>query len=368
MLGGVSREEEMTDGVRTTDADRMRAYAQRVFGMLNGAVMSAFIYLGDELGLFRALADAGALTSEELANRTGLSERWVREWLRGLGAARILDYVGDGRFALSPEGRAILADEEHPASGIGLFTKLPRQIAALDRIAESFRTGLGLPYDAFGDQGARGTERGLAPWYKHSLVNQALPRLDGVVAKLQRGAKAADVGCGTGTALIAMARAFPKSEFHGYELSRHALERAETNRSGVSNVCFHHVHAEPLPADASFDFITTFDCLHDMTRPDLTIAGIRRALKPDGTWLIADINGAPTYEENLERNPLASLMYGFSVLSCMSSALSEPGGMGLGTLGFHVEVARKMCAEAGFSRFEVLDIPHPMNAYYEVRP
>jgi 2-polyprenyl-3-methyl-5-hydroxy-6-metoxy-1,4-benzoquinol methylase len=360
----------MAQPVRTAQAERTREYAQRVFGMLNGAVMSAFIYLGDVLGLFRALAEAGPQTSEELARRTGLSERWLREWLRGLGAARILDYLGDGRFALSPEGRAVLADEEHPACGIGTFTKLPRQLAALDQIAESFRTGLGLPYDAFGDEGARGTERGLAPWYRHSLVGQALPKLDGVVGKLERGARAADVGCGAGAALIEMAKAFPRSEFHGYELSRHALERAAQNRaaSGVSNLSFHHVGAEPLPSDASFDFITTFDCLHDMTRPDRTIAAIRRALKPDGTWLIADINGAPTYEENLERNPMASLMYGFSVLSCMSSALSEPGGMGLGTLGFHEAVARKMCAEAGFTRFQPVAIQHPMNAYYEVRP
>jgi 2-polyprenyl-3-methyl-5-hydroxy-6-metoxy-1,4-benzoquinol methylase len=360
----------MADNRQATEGERMRQYSQRVFGMLNGAVMSAFIYLGDELGLFRALADGKPATSDELAERTGLSERWVREWLRGLGAADILEYVGDGRFALSPEGSAILADEEHPASGIGLFTKLPRQIAALDQIAASFRTGLGLPYDAFGDQGARGTERGLAPWYKHSLVSDALPKLDGVVAKLERGAKVADVGCGTGTALIAMAKAFPHSDFHGYELSRHALERADENKrqSSVANLSFHDIRSEPLPADESFDFITTFDCLHDMTRPDQTISAIRRALKPDGTWLIADINGAPTYEENLERNPMTSLMYGFSVLSCMSSALSEPDGMGLGTLGFHEEVARKMCEEAGFTRFEPRDIPHPMNAYYEVRP
>jgi SAM-dependent methyltransferase len=360
----------MTEAARVTDRERMREYAQRVFGMLNGAVMSAFIYLGDELGLFRALGDGKPLTSDQLAERTGLSERWVREWLRGLAAARILDYAGDGRFALSPEGAAMLADDEHPAFGVGLFTKLPRQIAALDRIADSFRTGLGLPYDAFGPQGARGTERGLAPWYKHSLVREALPKLDGVVSKLEGGAKVADVGCGTGTALIAMATVFPRSEFHGYELSRHALERAEANRAraGLGNLSFHEVRSEPLPADASFDFITTFDCLHDMTRPDQTIGAIRRALKPEGTWLIADIDGAATYEENLERNPMTSLMYGFSVLSCMSSALSEPDGLGLGTLGFHEQVARRMCEEAGFRRFRRCDIPHPMNAYYEVRP
>jgi ubiquinone/menaquinone biosynthesis C-methylase UbiE len=194
--------------------------------------------------------------------------------------------------------------------------------------------------------------------------------LDGVVAKLEHGAKVADVGCGAGAALIKMAKEFPKSEFHGYELSRHALERAETNKadSGLTNLFFHDVQSDPFPGDGSFDFITTFDCLHDMTRPDEAIAAIYRALRPDGSYLIADINGAPTYEENLERNPMTSLMYGFSVLSCMSSALSEPGGLGLGTLGFHEDVARKMCGEAGFKRFARLEIPHAMNAYYEVRP
>jgi SAM-dependent methyltransferase len=360
----------MADETRAIDGGRMREYGQRVFGMLNGAVMSAFLYLGDELGLFRALADGKPVTSDELAARTELSERWVREWLRGLGAAKIIEYVGGGRFSLSPEGSAMLADDDHPAFGVGLFTKLPRQIGALDQIAESFRTGIGLPYDAFGAQGARGTERGLRPWYKHSLVTHALPKLDGVVEKLEQGAKAADIGCGTGSALIVMATAFPNSEFHGYELSRYALEGAEANKSRaeVSNLSFHNVRSEPLPEDASFDFITTFDCLHDMTRPDQTISAIRRALRPEGTLLIADIKGAPTYEENLEGNPMTSLMYGFSVLSCMSSALSEPGGLGLGTLGFHEEVARKMCEAAGFTRFEPRDIEHAMNAYYEVRP
>ena len=142
----------MSTAKPSADEQQLQDYRRLVFGMLNGAVMSAFLYLGDELGLFRALADGKAVTSEELATRTKLSERWVREWLQGLGAARLLDYQGDGRFALSAAGQAILADEDDPAFGLGLFTKLPIQMGALDRIAESFRTGIGLPYDAFGNQ------------------------------------------------------------------------------------------------------------------------------------------------------------------------------------------------------------------------
>jgi SAM-dependent methyltransferase len=192
----------------------------------------------------------------------------------------------------------------------------------------------------------------------------------GVVDALRGGAEAADVGCGAGVALIEMAKAFPRSRFHGYEISEHALARAERNRAaaGVSNVVFHDARRDPLPGDPRFAFVTSFDCLHDMTDPAAAMRGIRRAIRPDGTWLIADIKAYPSYEENAARNPMAPMMYGTSILACMSSALSEPGGLGLGTLGFHEELARRMTREAGFTRFEPLDLGHPVNAFYVVRP
>lgn len=252
----------------------------------------------------------------------------------------------------------------------GGFCALPQQMAVLERLPESFKSGLGLPYDAFGPEGARGVERLLAPWFRTQLVPIALPKLDGIVAKLKAGVKVADVGCGAGVALLEMAKAYPKSAFHGYDISKHALERAEANKSqaGVRNATFHDANGDALPGDGSFDLVTTFDCIHDMPNPDSVIRAIRKALKPDGTWLIADIHSKPTFEENLTDNPMAGMMYGFSVLSCMSSALSEPGGAGLGTLGFNEPVARAMTAEAGFTRFKRHDFENPFNAYYEVRP
>jgi ubiquinone/menaquinone biosynthesis C-methylase UbiE len=167
-----------------------------------------------------------------------------------------------------------------------------------------------------------------------------------------------------------MAKAFPRSEFHGYEIAQHALARAAENRAAanVTNVTFHDASGDGLPANGSFDLITTFDCIHDMAHPAEVIAAIRRALGPDGTWFVADIRSAPTFEENLANNPVAAMMYGFSVLSCMSSALSEPNGAGLGTLGFNEPTARRMAAEAGFTRFTVHELENPLNAYYEVRP
>jgi 2-polyprenyl-3-methyl-5-hydroxy-6-metoxy-1,4-benzoquinol methylase len=355
---------------RAIDPQKVKAGGERIFGYLKGMGVSAMIYLGDKLGLYRALDDAGPVTSEELAKKTGLHERWVREWIRGQAAAGLIDYKGEDRFELSPEIALFLADENSPKLAVGIFSDLPQRMAVVERLPESFKTGLGLNYDARGAEGARGIERVFGNWYRFTLVPQVLPKLDGVEKKLQTGAKAADIGCGAGIALVEMAKAFPQSQFHGYDISQHALARAEENkaRAGLKNLTFHNVKDESLPTDASFDFLTTFDCIHDMTHPFEMIHAIRKALKPDGTWFLADIKSLPTFEENLEKNPMTTLLYAFSVMGCMSSALSEPGGAGLGTLGFNEAVARKTTAEAGFTRFVRHDFENPLNAYYEVRP
>jgi len=352
------------------DPDKLKFFAKHVFTALGGAMTSAMICLGDRLGLYRALAGAGALTSAELAQKTGLDERWLREWLHQQGAAGVLEHRGEGRFALAVEGAAVLADESHPAFGAGMFANLPETMRVLDKLPEAFRTGRGLPYDALGAEGARGIERGLAPWFKALLVPVVLPKLPGVVPALEAGAQVADVGCGAGVALLAMAKAFPKSTFHGYDVSEHALARAEENKreAGITNASFHHARRDPLPADARFAFVTTIDCLHDMAHPDVTMRAIRAAIRPDGTWLVVDIKAQDSYELNVAKNPMAPLMYGTSVMTCMSSALSEPDGLGLGTLGFSATKAQAMTAAAGFTRFEPADFGHPVNAFYVVRP
>jgi SAM-dependent methyltransferase len=195
-------------------------------------------------------------------------------------------------------------------------------------------------------------------------------RVPGLAERLAAGGRAADVGCGAGVALLVLAAAYPKAELHGYELSRFALARADENRAraGAANLRLHDVREEPLPEDGRFDLVLTLDCLHDMTQPERVAGAIRRALADDGVWLIADIKSYPSYAENVAENPMASLMYGFSVLTCMSSALSEPGGAGLGTLGLHADLARELAERAGFRSFRRLAVDHPINAFYEVRP
>ena len=359
-----------TRGADRIDGDRLAALARTVFGALGGAMTAAMIHVGDRLGLYRALAAVDAFDSHGLAAATGLSERWVREWLHQQGAAGVLEHRGEGRFALTAEGAAILSDERHPAFGAGFFSHLPQTMMVAERLPEAFESGIGLPYDAFGAEGARGIERGFAPWFRTLLVPVALPRVEGVVAKLAAGGRVADVGCGTGVALIEMAKVWPGAEFHGYDISQHALERARENAkaAGVANVVFHDARREPVPADGSFDFVTTFDCLHDMTHPAEMMKAIRAAIRDDGVWLISDIKSHGTYEANVARNPMAAMMYGTSVLTCMSSALSERGGAGLGTLGLHGDLMRALATDAGFTQIEPLELDHPVNAFYVARP
>jgi SAM-dependent methyltransferase len=356
------------------DPDKLRLYAFTLFSKLEGAVTSGMVHLGDRLGLYRALADAGTpLTSVELAERTGLDERWVREWAYNQAAAKLIDAGGpDGneRFSLSPEAVAVLADEDSPAFGMGQFTRFPGLMATVEDMPEAFRTGLGYDYDSHGEDGAAGVERAFEPWYRNYLLPVALPALDGVVPRLEAGGVAADVGCGAGVAVCLMAEAFPSSEIHGYDISQLALERAVRRREelGLANARFHDAREEPLPGDGSIDLVTTFDCIHDMTHPQEVMGAIRVALRDDGVWLLVDMKARDTFAENAAKNPMAALMYGVSVLSCLSSGLSEPGGAGLGTLGLPESRARSMAETAGFTRFRRLDIEHPINAFYEIRP
>jgi len=363
-----------TDKAEPIDPDKLRMFTFLVFSKLEGAVTAGMIHLGDRLGLYAELgAIGGFLTSDELAARLGLHPRWVQEWIHNQAAARIVDVRHDAdadRYTLGPEAKVVLADENHPAFAMGMFHRLPQTMNSLHVLPESFRTGLGHDYDSHGPDGAVGIERSFEPWSRHHLLATVLPAIDGLPERLAEGARGADIGCGAGGAAIRMASAFPKSQVVGYDISRFALERAadRKSRDSVPNVEFRDPRRDPLPEDASLDLVTAFDCIHDMTHPQEVMGSIRRSLKDDGTWLLVDIKALDTFEETIRKNPMASLMYGISVMSCMSSAMSVSGGAGLGTLGLPESKARRMAAEAGFTRFRRLEIEHSLNAFYEIRP
>jgi 2-polyprenyl-3-methyl-5-hydroxy-6-metoxy-1,4-benzoquinol methylase len=355
----------------TIDPDKLKLYSFELFSTLDGAVTAGMIHLGDQLGLYAAMKAAGRpLTTAELAEHAGLHERWVREWAYNQAAAKLIEVDDELRFSLSPEGEAVLATPDHPSFGMGMFHRLPQTMESLVRVRDSFVTGIGHDYDSHGAEGAVGIERSFEPWNNAFLLPTVLPALDGVVDRLTAGARVVDVGCGAGGAVMLMATAFPKSNIVGYDISHFALERANEKLAAarLTNVTFCDPRDSSMPADHTVELVTTFDCVHDMTHPQQMMDAIRAALTDDGTWLLVDIKALDTFEQNMQKNPMASLMYGISVLSCMSSALSEPDGAGLGTLGLSAGKAREMAKLAGFTRFRKLDIDHSVNAFYEVRP
>ena len=353
------------------DIEALQAFSGLVWGYKQGQMVAFMIELGDRLGYYREMDGAGPLSADELAERSGTHPRWALEWLRSQAAAKLVTYLDDDgvdRFALSPIGALVLA-REGEVTFASAAMQLPRPPEFPERLVEAFRTGIGLSYDELGVECAHHVERMLGPWAKALLVPAVLPALDGVQAKLERGARVADVGCGAGLVLELLGSAFPASTFHGYDLSQHAIDAARTRCSaaGLSNVEVFRARGEELPQGGGYDLVLTFDCIHDMVRPDLTIAAIRGALREDGTWLCKDIRSHASFADNL-RNPMLATMYASSVVTCMSSAMSEPGGLGLGTLGFNPVVAERMARDAGFGRFVAHDFPDPANIYYEVRP
>ena len=350
-------------------SDAVKAYQFKVFSALQGAMTATMIHLGDRLGLFEHLAASGPIGVSALAAQTGLDERWLLEWARQQGAAGVIELRGD-EITMAPEAIAVLADPTSDAYGVGSFHELPDIVGALNFLPEAFRTGIGRDYDGQGEATTAGMERSFDPWHRQHLVAEVLPQLDDVVDALDAGALAADVGCGAGGAVLILAEAFPASTFTGYDISRLALNRAEERRAeaGLANARFVDASESGLPADASLRLVSSIECIHDMTDPAAMARAIRASLADDGTWLLVDMKALDTYDENVAHNPMAALMYGFSLVSCLPSGLSEPGGAGLGTLGLPESAARDLTAAAGFSRFRRLPVEHSLCAFYEVRP
>lgn len=357
------------------DPDALKMMSFNVFSKLEGAVTAGMIHLGDTLGLYGELARrTEPVGVADLASALGLHERWVREWASNQVAARIVSCsdIGDPSMPLflTAEAKCVLATPAHPAFGMGMFHRLPQTMGALNEMPQSFTTGIGHDYDSHGPEGAVGIERSFEPWNQNFLIPTVIPALEGVKEALEKGTRVADIGCGAGGAAILLATTFPSSTVEGFDISQHALERARQRKAeaGVANVEFHDPREHGIADDGSYGLVCTFDCIHDMTHPFEMMQTIRRAISADGTWLLVDIKALDTLEQNISRNPMAPLLYGISVLSCMSSAMSAPDGAGLGTLGLPESRAREMALAAGFTRFRRLDVDHSVNAFYEIRP
>jgi ubiquinone/menaquinone biosynthesis C-methylase UbiE len=349
------------------DGDKLMQFVFRSVGEVGATLNTALVVMGDKLGLYRALAGAGPLSAAELAERTGTSERYVREWLNAQAAGGFVEYDPDtSRYTLLPEQAAALTDPDSPAYLPGFFQTALGAVLDSPKIVEAARSGAGFGWHEHVPDVFDGCERFFRTGYNANLTSAWLPALDGVVAKLERGAAVADVGCGHGASTILMAQAYPNSTFTGSDYHAGSIEtaRRRAQEAGVAG----RVRFETDPAaaynGAGYDLVTMFDCLHDMGDPVGAARHVRSTLKPDGTWMIVEPQAGDRVEDNL--NPVGRAYYAFSTLLCTPASLSQEVGLALGAQAGEARIGDIVRA-GGFTRFRRA-AETPFNAVFEARP
>jgi SAM-dependent methyltransferase len=348
------------------DGQKLEQFVFRAVEEVGATLNAALVVMGDKLGLYRALAGAEALTSVELARRTGVSERYVREWLNAQAAGGYVEYeAAAGTYTLPPEQAVALTDDESPAYLPGFFQIALGTVIDSPRIVESARAGEGVGWHEHNHDVFEGCERFFRPGYNANLISSWLPALDGVVAKLEAGATVADIGCGHGASTILMARSYPNSTFVGTDYHAGSIEtaRKRAEEAGVADrVRFEAVPAAEHPGDG-YDLVTTFDCLHDMGDPVGAARRVRRLLASDGTWMIVEPMAGDRIEDNL--NPVGRAYYGFSTFLCTPASLSQEVGLALGAQAGEARIG-DVVAAGGLTRFRRA-AETPFNLVFEAR-
>jgi SAM-dependent methyltransferase len=355
-----------TSQTPTLDMDKLNAFVGKFVTDLGAAVHAGMVVIGEKLGLYKALAE-GPLSSAQLAAKTKTDERYVREWLSSQAAGGYITYDAKNElFSLDAEQAFTLANEGSPAYLPGAFELALGSLAAVPRITESFRTGAGMGWGEHEDSVFHGCEKFFRPGYAANLVSSWIPALEQVKGKLEAGARVADVGCGTGSSTLLMAKAFPKSRFFGFDYHEPSIQaaRASADREGLGDrVVFEVSKAKEFPGK-DYDFVAVFDCLHDMGDPIGAAEHVRRSLAPDGTWMIVEPFANDQLKDNL--NPVGRVYYSFSTLLCTPCSRSQEIGLCLGAQAGESRI-RDVVTAAGFNRFRRA-AETPFNIVYEARP
>jgi 2-polyprenyl-3-methyl-5-hydroxy-6-metoxy-1,4-benzoquinol methylase len=349
------------------DGQKLEQFVFRAVEEVGATLNAALVVMGDKLGLYRALAGAGGVTSVELARRAGVNERYVREWCNAQAAGGYLEYDPvHGTYTLPPEQTIALTDESSPAFLPGFFQIALGTVIDSPRITESARSGAGVGWHEHNHDVFDGCERFFRPGYNAHLIPSWLPALDGVVDKLEAGAVVADIGCGHGSSTILMTQAYPNSTFVGSDYHEGSIETARLRaaEAGVADrVRFDTAAAAEHPG-TGYDLVTMFDCLHDMGDPVGAARRVRQALAADGTWMIVEPMAGDRLEDNL--NPVGRAFYGFSTFLCTPASLSQEVGLALGAQAGEARIG-DVVAAGGFSRFRRAT-QTPFNLVLEARP
>jgi SAM-dependent methyltransferase len=355
-----------TAQVPVIDMNKLNAFIGQFVTDLGAAVHTGMVVIGEKLGLYKALANE-SMTPAQLAAKTQTDERYLREWLASQAAGGYVTYDAEtGQFSLSKEQAFALAMEDSPAYLPGAFELALGSLAAVPRIAESFRTGAGMGWHEHADGVFHGCEKFFRPGYAANLVSTWIPALKDVNEKLEAGARVADIGCGKGASTILLAKAFPKSQFFGFDYHDKSIEaaRESARRNGVADrVTFEVAKAKEFPGQ-NYDFVAVFDCLHDMGDPIGAAAHVRQSLAKDGTWMIVEPFANDQLKDNL--NPVGRVYYSFSTLLCTPCSRSQEVGLCLGAQAGESRI-REVVMKAGFNRFRRAS-ETPFNIVYEARP
>jgi ubiquinone/menaquinone biosynthesis C-methylase UbiE len=349
----------------TIDTDKLMAFVGQFAGDLGATVSAGNVVLGDRLGLYKELS-SGPATASELASRTGTNARYLTEWLRGQAAGGYVEYDADSdSYSLTDEKAFALTDPNGALFLPGAFELALGALAALPRMEQAFKTGAGLGWHEHDDQVFSGCEKFFRPGYLAHLVAEWIPALDGVQAKLEQGAKVADIGCGHGASTVLMSEAFPSSRFVGSDYHDGSIAEAgkRAAEAGVTDRVGFEVAGAQSFSGTGYDLVTSFDCLHDMGDPLGAARHVRSSLAPDGTWLIVEPAAGDSVSDNL--NPVGRVYYNFSTLLCVPNALSQSGGYALGAQAGE-QAIHQICTDAGFTRFRRV-AETPFNNVYEAR-
>ncbi|MBP6877885.1 MAG: methyltransferase domain-containing protein [Phenylobacterium sp.] len=349
------------------DQSKLEAFQGKMLGDMGAAVSAALVILGDQLGLYKAMADGGPTTSLKLAAATGTTERYVREWLAAQAASGYVEYDPlKAEFSLTPEQAMVFADEGGPAFMAGGFEVLAAMFRDEPKVAAVFKSGKGLGWHEHDVCLFRGTERFFRPGYNAHLTTEWIPALDGMEGKLKSGARVADVGCGHGASTVLMAKTYPNSKFYGFDYHGPSIERAReaAKEAGVEDrVTFEVASAKDFNGGA-YDMIAIFDALHDMGDPVGAARHIRESLTPDGSWLLVEPFANDDLADNL--NPFGRIFYSASTMICTPASLSQEVGMGLGAQAGEKRL-RQVAEDAGFTHFKRAT-ETPFNLVFDVRP
>jgi SAM-dependent methyltransferase len=349
------------------DEGKLNAFMQQAIADLGGGFTTALVRIGEKLGLYKAMAGAGPLSPAEVAQRTQTNERCVREWLNAQAAGGYVTFdAATGRYTLPPEQALALAVDDSPAYLPGAHQIVRSVILDESKILEAFRTGEGMPWHEHNTDLFHGTERFFRPNYLAHLVSEWIPALEGVEAKLKHGAMVADVGCGHGASTIIMAKAYPKSQFLGFDYHTPSIDCARwaARDAGLGGrVIFETAPSKQYPG-SGYDLVTFFDCLHDMGDPVGAAAHVRQSLAPDGTWMIVEPFAHDRTEDNL--NPVGRVFYSASTLICTLASQSQEVGAALGAQAGEARL-RDVVMAGGFTRFRRA-AETPFNLVFEVRP